>query len=170
MQLDHHLSRVHEQLVAAAALGDERTREIADALTTAALPAVRLALLAAAAEIADEITAALLDHPGSPAVAVRIDNDEIAVDVRSVAAVDDVAPAQARHDDGEASARISMRLTDALKAEIDAAAERAGVSVNAWLVRAAGDALRPSGRDTAYGDRGWGRGTETQHVSGWINS
>ena len=168
MQLDPHLSRVHEQLLAAAALGDQRTREIADALTTAAVPAVRLALLAAASEIADEITAALLDHPGSPVVSVRIDNDEVAVDVRAVAADKDAA-AQVRHDDGEANARISLRLSDALKAEIDGAAERNGVSVNTWLVRAAGDALRPSARDAAHGERGWGRAADADHVSGWIN-
>ncbi|MEA2221524.1 MAG: hypothetical protein QOJ35_4150 [Solirubrobacteraceae bacterium] len=167
MQLDPHLSRVHDQLVAAAALGDDRTREIAEALTTAAVPAMRLALLAAASEIADEITAALLDHPGSPAVAVRIDDDEVAVDVRAGATADGAA--EVRHADGEASARISLRLTDALKADIDAAAERDGVSVNAWLVRAAGSALRPGAPDAAAGGRGHGRRSDTQHVTGWIN-
>jgi len=167
MQLDPHLSRVHEQLVAVAALGDDRTREIADALTTAAAPAVRLALLAAVSEIADEITAALLDNPGSPAVAVRIDGNEIAVDVRAIAPADDTA--QVRHADGEASARISLRLTDSLKAEIDGAAERDGVSVNTWLVRAAGCALRPGALDTGQRERGRGRRNENHHVSGWIN-
>jgi hypothetical protein len=167
MQLDPHLSRVHEQLAAAAALGDDRTREIADALTTAAAPAVRLALLAAVSEIADEITAALLDHPGSPAVAVRTDGNDVAVDVRAIATRDDAA--QARHADGEPSARISLRLTDALKAEVDAAAERDGVSVNTWLVRAAASALRPDGLDSGQGERGRGRRNDTHHVSGWIN-
>jgi uncharacterized protein (DUF1778 family) len=167
MQIDPHLSRVHEQLVAAAALGDDRTREIADALSTAAVPALRLALLAAVSEIADEITAALLDHPGSPAVAVRIDHDEVAVDVRSVAPTDDAAPA--RPTDGEPNARISLRLSDALKADIDAAAERDGVSVNTWLVRAAATALRPGAADSGQTARGRGRHHEAQHLSGWIN-
>jgi uncharacterized protein (DUF1778 family) len=167
MQIDPHLSRVHEQLVAAAALGDDRTREIAEALSTAAVPALRLALLAAVSEIADEITAALLDHPGSPAVAVRIDHDEVAVDVRALAPIDDAA--QARPVDGEPNARISLRLSDALKADIDAAAERDGVSVNTWLVRAAGAALRPGATDTGQAARGRGRHHEAQRVSGWIN-
>lgn len=167
MELEPHLSRVHEQLAAAAALGDDRTREIADALTTAAVPAVRLALLAAVSEIADEITAALLDHPGSPGVAVRIDGNEVAVDVRTVAATDDAA--QARHADGEASARISLRLTDALKADVDAAAERDGVSVNTWLVRTAAGALRPGAHDSAQSERSRSRRIEHHHVTGWIN-
>ncbi|HEX4364925.1 MAG TPA: toxin-antitoxin system HicB family antitoxin [Solirubrobacteraceae bacterium] len=169
MELEPHITRVQEQLAAAAALGDERTREIADALTTAALPAVRLALLDAVSTVADEITAALLDHPGSPAIAVRIDSDEVTVDVRALQTHDDAA--QPRQPEGELSARISLRLTEALKADIDAAAERDGVSVNTWLARAAGHALRPGapdgGQDVA--GRGWGRRSENHHVSGWIN-
>ena len=167
MQMNPHLSRVHEQLVAAAALGDDRTREIADALSTAAVPALRLALLAAVSEIADEITVALLDHPGSPAVAVRIDHDEVTVDVRALSPVEDPAPT--RLADGEPSARISLRLSDALKADIDAAAERDGVSVNTWLVRAAGSALAPGASEGGRGERGRGRRSEAHHLSGWIN-
>lgn len=166
MQLDHHLSRVHEQLVAVAALGDDRTREVADALTTAAVPAVRLALVAAVSEVADEVTAALLDHPGSPAVAVRIDGDGVTVDVSAVATADEEV---ARPAQGEASARISLRLTDSLKAGVDAAAERDGVSVNTWLVRAARRALRPSALDTVQAEPPRGRRDRNQHVTGWIN-
>jgi hypothetical protein len=169
MQFDPHIVGVHDQLVSAAALGDDRTREIADALATAAIPAMRLALLTAVAEVADEVTAALLDQPGSPVVAVRIDSDEVAVDVRAMATADEAA--QVRPADGELSARISLRLPDSLKAEIDAAAERDGVSVNTWLVRAAGNAVRPGALDRGPGDRGRGRGrrNESNHVTGWIN-
>ncbi|MDX6201972.1 MAG: hypothetical protein QOJ83_1472, partial [Frankiales bacterium] len=156
MQIETYLSQVRDQLVAAAALGDDRTREIAGALTVAAVPAVRLALFAAVSETADEITAALLDHPGSPAVAVRLDGDQVAVDVRAVATTDDATPAR---DAEEATARISLRLTDSLKADIDAAAEGEGVSVNTWLVRAAADALRRGRVDTAEVGRVRGRTT-----------
>lgn len=141
MHLDPHVASVHDQLTAAAALGDDRTREIAESLATAAAPAVRLAILDAISAAADEITAALLDYPGSPAVATRLDGDEVRIEVRATAAAGDGEPPRA--DDGEASARISLRLSEALKADIDAAAERDGVSVNTWLVRAASAALRP---------------------------
>src|SRR5581483_8235149 len=120
MQLEHHLAQVSDQLQAAAALGDDRAKEIAAALATAATPAVRLALLRAVSEAADEITAALLDYPGSPAVAVHLDGDEITVDVHAAAPATE--PDEPRRDDGEATARISLRLTEALKADIDAAA------------------------------------------------
>jgi predicted HicB family RNase H-like nuclease len=175
MELHDQLAKVQEQIRAAAALGDERTQQVADALATAALPAVRLAVLNAMAGAADEITAALLDFPGSPVVSVRLDGDDVAVDVHATSpAVDAEEP---RRDDGEATARISLRLSEALKAEIDRAAEQEGVSVNTWLVRAAGAALRP-GPFGAFGPgfpfnsgggRGRGRGNNPHHVSGWIN-
>ena len=176
MQLQPHLSQVQDQLRAAAALGDERTQQVAEALATAALPAVRLAVLNALAGAADEVTAALLDFPGAPVVTVRLDGDEVAVDVHATSPA--VEAEEPRRDDGEATARISLRLTEALKAEIDAAAEQDGVSVNTWLVRAAGAALRPgpfAGFGPAFpfnvaaGGRGRGRGGTQHHVSGWIN-
>jgi predicted HicB family RNase H-like nuclease len=174
MQLHEQLAKVQDQLRAAAALGDERTQQVADALATATVPAVRLAVLNALAGAADEITSALIDFPGSPVVSVRLDGDDVAVDVHATSpAVDAEEP---RRDDGEPTARISLRLTEALKAEIDKAAEDEGVSVNTWLVRAASAALRPSpfaGFGPGFpfgasGGRGRGRGNQ-HHVSGWIN-
>src|SRR5215218_3778599 len=43
-------------------------------------------------------------------------------------------PAPAREEDGLA-ARITLRLYDSLKRELEAAAAREGVSLNTWLVR-----------------------------------
>jgi hypothetical protein len=177
MQLQHHIAQVSEQLAAAAALGDDRTKEIAGHLASASASAVRLALLNAVSEAADEITAALLDYPGSPAVGVHLDGAEITLDVRPTQSPEDAeAP---RRDDGEANARISLRLTEALKAEIDAAAEREGVSVNTWLVRAAAAALRGPfanfvgafGPDLpGFGSAARGRQRrDNQRITGWIN-
>jgi uncharacterized protein (DUF1778 family) len=190
MQLDHHLAQVTAHLSAAAALGDERTREIADALAAAATPALRLALLNALSEAADEITADLLDLPGSPTVAVRLDGDEAVVEVRLADTGPDTAPGRG-HEDGEPNARISLRLTEALKADVDTAAARDGVSVNTWLVRAASAALEPNpldalaafGKNFAGGMGGGmgggpgGRGGSPrqrhggghQRITGWIN-
>ncbi len=155
MQLDTYVEQVQDQLTAAAALGDDRVREVAATLANAASPAIRLAILGALATAADEITTALLDRPGSPAVVVRLDADEVAISVSGP-----IEPTTApRPDDGDTSARISLRLSEALKAEIDAAANRAGASVNTWLVRAASAALGSG--PTASG---------TQRLTGWINS
>lgn len=161
MQLDTALGQVREQLRAAAALGDERTREIADTLAAASVPSVRLAILAALSAAADEITAALLDHPGSPTVSVRLDGDQIQVSVRAT----DPEPAPTvRADEGEASARISLRLSEALKSEVDDAAAADGVSVNTWLVRAASAHLTKPHPHT-----GARRSSHVGRVTGWVN-
>jgi len=188
MQLQHHLAQVSDQLAAAAALGDDRTKEVATALGAASASAVRLALLHAVTEAAGEVTAALLDYPGAPAVTVHLDGDELALDVRPT----HTEEAPPRSDEGEASARISLRLTEALKAEIDAAAEAEGISVNTWLVRVAANATRNpfgggpfggpfngpfnspfNGVAGAFGAaaaaRNRGRRGGDQHVTGWIN-
>lgn len=182
MHLEAHVHQVAEQMRDAAALGDDRTREIATGLATATSSAVRLALLAAVSAAADEITAALLDYPGSPSVSVRLDGDDVVVGVEARQAVDaepalDERTTDPRTDDG-ATARISLRLPEGLKAEVDAAAERDGVSVNTWLVRAASAALRPQpagpfgpggpfGSGGAAGHRGGRRGGSTR-ITGWV--
>lgn len=163
MQLDSYVDQVQQQLVAAAALGDERVREVAAALTAAAGPAVRLAVLSAVSAAADEITAALLDLPETPVVSVRLDADELRVAITtSDAGQPPLAP---RMDEGDASARISLRLSESLKADVDTAAANAGISVNTWLVRAAAAALDSPAADS----RSRARGPAVNRVTGWIN-
>ena len=171
MQLDPYLNQFHEQFAQAVSLGDERTRQIAGQLSAASEPALRLAILAALSAAADEVTAALLDHPGSPAVSIRLDGEDARVVVDSSAPT---APVEARADDTDASARISLRLSEALKSDVDAAAARDGVSVNAWLVRAASAALNPNPfaqlgariGDLTGGGRNHGG---AQRLNGWID-
>jgi len=168
MELHIHVAQVQEQLETAAALGDDRTQQTAAALATAAAPAMRLAILSAVSAAADEITAALLDSPGSPAVLVHLDGDDLRIEVRATA---DQASAPA-DDTGDASARISLRLSETLKADIESAARREAISVNSWLVRAATNGLGPQwGRFADPRRQGGpvGRGGSAHHVTGWIN-
>ena len=172
MHLDDYVRQVHDQLGAAAALGDERTQQIAGTLAAGAAPAMRLAIMNALGAAADEITAALLDSPGSPTVSVRLDGDDVRVEVTAAPP----EPAAARADDGDATARISLRLSEALKAEVEEAAGRDGVSVNTWLVRAANSALSPTWPTWpggpnfgARGGQAGRRATNVHRVTGWIN-
>ncbi|MGH8960605.1 MAG: toxin-antitoxin system HicB family antitoxin [Jatrophihabitantaceae bacterium] len=175
MHLDDYTRQVHEQLIATAALGDERAQQIASTLTAASAPAVRLAILAALSEAADEITAALLDSPSAPSVSVRLDGDDVRVEVTNR----EPEPAASRPDDGDTSARISLRMSESLKSDIDEAAGRDGISVNTWLVRAATGALstswpgfggdRPGSFAPGRGGQGTRRNPNSHHVSGWIN-
>ena len=160
MLLFPYTTSVRTQLTAAAALGDDATKVVGDALATAAEPAVRLAILEAVSAAADEITEALLDAPGAPTVAVRLDHDELRVEVRfAPAAVP--APATVPVDEGDNDARISLRLPESLKGQIEGAARTEGVSVNSWLVRAANSALSPGQSFRAHGHGG--------RITGWIN-
>src|SRR5437763_1578632 len=59
----------------------------------------------------------------------------------------DVPPPAAPEGEEGAAARISFRLTEHLKGRIEEAAAQAGLSVNAWLVRAASAPLDSRGRD-----------------------
>ena len=167
MHLDDYVRQVHDQLTASAALGDERTQQIAHTIVAAAGPAVRLAILSALAAAADDISDALLDSPGAPTVAVRLDGDTVRVDVLGA---DPNPAAGSRVDDVEASARISLRLSEALKSDVEAAAAREGVSVNTWLVRAAGNGLTPGfGLGPGWADAAHRRGTNAHRLTGWIN-
>jgi uncharacterized protein (DUF1778 family) len=173
MRLDDYIAQVHDQLAAAAALGDERTQQVARALVGTADSAVRLAVLAALGDAAAEITTALLDSPGSPTVAVRLDGADVELDVHPGAA-EPAQAATARPDEGDASARISLRLPESLKTDVEQAAAAAGVSVNTWLVRAAEAALAPpwaqwTGAAGYAAARKAGRGHNPQRVTGWIN-
>jgi len=161
MQVQTYVTQVQDQLAAAAALGDEQVRATAAALAAAADPAVRLAILAAVSAAADEITAALLDVPGAPAVAVRTDGQDLHVEVRTEAADPDPGgPLTAPGEDAEHSARISLRLPDALKTLIEQSARAESISVNTWFLRAAGRAL--SGPEGA-------RRVTAGRITGWVN-
>ena len=97
-------------------------------------------------------------------------NDQLRVDVTRGEPQRVARPA----DDGDASARISLRLSEALKADVEAAAGRDGLSVNSWLVRVATNAMA-GGWPGGPGFRGWGRpgpggrSHNSQRITGWIN-
>src|SRR2546423_3484429 len=185
MHVNEYVEQVHDQMRAAAALGDERTQQIAGTLAETADASVRLALLAAVSTAAAEITAALYETNGGPAVTVAVDGDEIRIDIAQAPQPPADEPPADDLDRGDATARISLRLSERLKSDIDEAAGRDGVSVNTWLVRAAGAALaRPGGPGSGWGGGpgwggpgwggggpGWGGGSHgrgSHRTTGWV--
>lgn len=163
METATYVLQVQSQLVTAAALGNDSARQTAEALADAAEPAVRLAILAAVSAAADEITAALLDFPEAPAVSIRLDGNDLRVDVRATEPHPTAPAVSGGPDDADNSARISLRLPDVLKTQIEAAARTNAVSVNTWIVRAAAAALsgpaQPARTAVAAGAR----------ITGWIS-
>jgi hypothetical protein len=167
MDVERFITGIQRQLETTAALGDERTQQVAAALASSITAAARLAILEAISATAAEVSAALLEAGPGPTVTLRLDGSEVHLDLTGAPPA---AGDEPRLDDGEATARISLRLSDALKAEIEKAATREGVSVNSWLVRAATAALSPSSGSWASspGWPGWSGRHGAQRVTGWV--
>jgi len=173
MDLDRFIEDIHAQLDAAAQAGGEEARELADRLVAPLDSAIRLALQDALAAAAEEITVELA--PGSVELRLRGREPNFVVtppepaDERADDDDDDdealgsAAPASGADGD-DAIARINVRMPEHLKARVDRAAEREGLSVNAWLVRAAAARL-----ERAEGQRGRERRAPTgaQQYKGW---
>ena len=126
MNLTIVLEGLQQDLQNLAELGDERSAQVAQRLGEALGSNLRLKLLDLFSQAAVELSSKL----PSGHIEVRLAGQEpelVFVDV----------PGEAAGLAGEElSARISLRLPESLKAAVEKAAAREGVSTNAWLVRA----------------------------------
>src|SRR4051794_22042294 len=138
MDLTEYVEALRHSLTTAAAAGGEQARETARLLADTMEPAVRLTVTDALAAMAAEVTEAL----DGTVVDIRLRGREPeVVVVRAEHAPPPGAHDDALTDDGS-TARISLRIPDALKSRAEAAATSAGMSLNTWLVRAVSAALR----------------------------
>jgi hypothetical protein len=177
MDLRPYLDDIHHQLAVAAEAGGDDARALAERLVAPLDAALRLTLQDVLAVAAEEITCELA--PGSVELRLRgRDPQFLVTPAPGDPSVDD--PAEGDDDrtqygaratgvelrvpaEGEMS-RINLRMPDHLKARIEYAAGSEGLSVNAWLVRAAATALertdpaRPRDRRAPKG---------AQRFSGW---
>ena len=143
MDLDEYVDALRSHLTKAAAAGTEQTRETARLLAETLEPAVRLAVTDALSAMAAEITAAW--DGGLVDIRLRGRDPEVVIvpapDPEPAEPADDPAADGDADDDGS-MARISLRLPESVKSRAEAAAAAAGISLNAWLVRAVGAGLR----------------------------
>jgi hypothetical protein len=156
MDLQPYVDAVRHELSVAAAAGGPEAEALAERLTAPLESAIRLALLEALSEAAEQITRHLA--PGSVEVRLRGRDPEFTVSSGMEDGPAYVAPES--EDDG-GTWRVTLRLPENLRAGIDAAARADGLSVNAWLVRAAGAAL---GSNSARRSRS----TSNKSYSGWV--
>lgn len=171
MDLTPFVHNVRRELAVAAEAGGEDARALAERLTAPLTSAIRLTLLDALSAAAEEITRDLA--PGSVEVRLRSGEASFAVNVpetdtrdTSYPAAQAPEPEEPLGEDDSAQVRINLRLPENLKARVEEAAAEEGRSVNAWLVRAATAALRPSTRPApppAVGRQG------RQHFTGWVS-
>ncbi|WP_431947068.1 hypothetical protein [Actinacidiphila sp. bgisy167] len=171
MDLTPYVDTLRRELAVAAAAGGEDARALAERLTAPLESATRLTMLNVLSAAMDEITRELA--PGSVDVRLRgLDPDFVVTlpptggdpaDGGLVPVEPPRAAVPAEGDEG-ATARVNLRLPAHLKARAEEAANREGLSVNAWLVRAV---------STAVGGAPQARATERtrttgQSFRGWV--
>jgi len=169
MELREYVEALRDELVTAAAVADAETRAVAERLVAPLEPAVRLMLLKVLSVAAEEITQDLA--PGSVDLRLRGMEPSFVV---TPPPTDEGRAEDARDETGDTAgdwsagalggtpggttARINFRPPQELKEQIEEAASRQGISVNAWMVRASAAALGNSKRTP--------RGT--QQFNGWV--
>jgi hypothetical protein len=157
MDLQPYVDGVRHELGVAAAAGGPDAAALADRLTAPLDSAIRLALLEALSDAAEQITRELA--PRSVEVRLRGRDPEFTVSPGVEELGDPVAAGPDPDDDG-GTWRVTLRMPESLRSRVDAAARAEGLSVNAWLVRAVTSALggkRHSRDNTAKNFSGWVR-------------
>lgn len=155
MNLNSYTSALQADLSAAAALGDDHTRQVAEALGRTAEASARLMLITALSDFASDISEEL----GDRSVHVRLDGVAVHAEVRheqleASEIIDEAghhpgATADGTSDDyptmdevtGEVR-RVTLRMVEHVKERAEAAANNNGMSLNSWLSQAVQGALR----------------------------
>ncbi|MBV8219219.1 MAG: hypothetical protein JO325_12205 [Solirubrobacterales bacterium] len=174
MELETYVDKLREQLAVAASAGGDEALSLAQRLTAALESAVRLTLLDALSAAAAEITSELA--PGSVELRLRGGEPEFVVTAPPAETAGEppdsgeptgtwaTSAAAAAGEGGVA--RINLRLPEQLKSQVEQSADREGLSINAWLVRAVAAAVdrgqpppQREQRTARSGQRytGWGR-------------
>jgi hypothetical protein len=170
MNLFPYIQHLREQLIVAADVGGDDARALAERLIAPLESATRLVLLDALSTAAGEISQELT--PGSVDVRLRGTDPEFVVTPGTPptafeAAGDWPAPTAPTGDDADDGvvSRTTLRLPEQLKARVEVAAGREGVSVNTWLVRAV-----TAGLDGDSGRRTAPPGPGESSFTGWARS
>jgi len=156
MNLSQYVDEIRQAMLVAAENGGEETQ----ALESTA----RLVLLDALSAAANEITSELA--PGSVDVRLRGRDPEFVV-TQAPSTYGDAplaTPASPELSDDTSTTRTTLRLPDQLKGRVEEAALREGLSVNAWLVRAAAAAVD---RGAAGTRRDQGGPRSGRRYTGW---
>ena len=167
MNLGMYVDTLRDQLLAAASSGGPDAKASVERLTPGLEAAMRLVLLEALSAAADEITRELA--PGAVEVRLRGLDPDFVVTQPVFDAVDDTSMGATSPtvvptgEDEGATSRLNLRLPEGLKSRVEEAARREGLSLNAWLVRAAAAAVEGTQGQTSR----WGA-TGSQKFTGWV--
>ena len=164
MELSPYVEGLRRELGSLTRFASDDVVQVAGKLAEALDSSVRLTLLevlsAAAAEITTRLDEAVIDvrlNAGEPEFVITT------VPQHAEQATEPVADVAA---DDAGTARVTLRLSEALKARVEAQATADGLSVNSWLAHAAIRALEGSGPGRAQRSRS-GIG---QRITGYARS
>jgi hypothetical protein len=183
MDITPYVDRLRSDLAQAAGAGDAAIREAAERLALALDPSMRLILM----EALSEATAQITTEMRSGSVEVRLNGRELDFVVAHGSAAEQppaAAPSGVGTEDDEAegaTARITLRLPEGIKARAEELAAKGGHSLNTWIV----NVLRAATREHSVtvdidlsslpflGDAGsdpWGPGGRRggRRMTGWI--
>ena len=168
MNLATYVATLRDQLLVVADSAGPESRAAVERLAPGLEAAMRLVLLEALSAAADEITRELA--PGAVDVRLRGGEPDFVVnlpayDVSDVATSGSVASPTVvpAGDDEGGTSRLNLRLPEGLKARIEEAARREGLSLNAWLVRAAAVAVEGTPAPTPRRSR-----PGSERFTGWV--
>jgi hypothetical protein len=150
METAKFVEKLERDLASVAALGGDAVADAAERLMHALRGSAGLRLMETLGEAALEISAQLPEGH----VEVRLVGPD--PQLVYVPAEPTEAPTVAAEDG--LTARITLRLPESLKRELEGAAVLAGISLNAWLVRALSRSTAPPPRRTSNRLTGYARG------------
>ncbi|HEV2902427.1 MAG TPA: toxin-antitoxin system HicB family antitoxin [Gaiellaceae bacterium] len=150
METARFIAALERDLAAVAAVGDDETAAAAERLIQALRGSAGMRLMETLGEAALEIS----DQLPEGHVEVRLAGPDPQL---VYVGAEPAEPAAVPAEDGLA-ARITLRLYDSLKRELEEAAAREGMSLNAWLVRALSRSVAsPAPRSRGNRLSGYGR-------------
>jgi hypothetical protein len=162
MDMSEYVATLRRELGLITRFAGDDVARAAEMLTEAMEPSVRLTLLdvlsAAAAEITTRLDDAVIEvrlSGGDADFVVTLTPDDLIGAPPAPAAPG--APAGPGAPGPDDMARVTLRLSEPLKARVEASAAAEGVSVNAWLIRAIGQALEPPPARSGRGRPGVGQ-------------
>jgi hypothetical protein len=168
MELSPYVEGLRRELASLTRFAPDEVAKLAEQLADALESSVRLTLLevlsAAAAEITERLDATVIDvrlsggEPEFVITAVQPPHDEPAAGSSQEPAADEAG-----------TARVTLRLSEALKARIEGQAAASGLSVNAWLAHAAIRALETPGQGSPTGSQQVRTGLG-QRITGYARS
>jgi hypothetical protein len=135
MKMSLVVDGLRADVISVGELGDDTVAEVADRIAEVLGRSIPSRVLDLLSEVAAEVSAELPDGR----VEIRVAGDDVDLayveDASGRATGDEGAGDEERERARDMSARITLRLSESLKARVEEGAAREGISVNAFIVR-----------------------------------